>query len=73
VHGWFLAHFPGLYSVDPHPKYIENYLVAAKWTLQKGHGEAVTYHSLLDRLQFDDVTRRPYEEHREIQGFEEIF
>jgi len=32
----------------------------------------VTYRSLLDHLQFDDVCWRSYEEHREIQGFEEI-
>jgi len=72
VQGWFLAHFPGLYSVDPNPKYMENYSVATKWALQKGHGEGVMYRSLLDRMQFDDVTWRPYEEHGEIQGFEEI-
>ena len=56
MQGWFLAHFPGLYSVDQNPKYIENYLVAAKWMLHKGHGEGVMYHSLLDPLRFDDVT-----------------
>jgi len=39
VQGWFLAHFSGLYSVDPNPNYMENYPVAVKWTLQKGHGE----------------------------------
>jgi len=33
----------------------------------------VTYRSLLDSMQFDDVIWRPYEEHKEIQGFEEIF
>ena len=33
----------------------------------------MTYRSLLDRIQFDDVCWRPYEEHREIQGFEEVF
>jgi len=73
VQGWFLAHFPDFYSVDPNPNYIENYPVAAKWTLQKGHGEGVTYRALLDNLQFDNVRWRPDEEHREIQGFEEIF
>ena len=73
MYGWFLAHFPDFYSVDPNPNYIENYPVAAKWTLQKGHGEGVTYRSLLDHLQFDDVCWRPYEEHRKIQGFEEVF
>nr|ABN09054.1 IMP dehydrogenase/GMP reductase, putative [Medicago truncatula] len=52
---------------------MENYLVAARWKLQKGHGEGVTYRSLLDRIQFDDVCWRPYEEHREIQDFEEVF
>ena len=73
MQGWFLAHFPGFFSVDPNPNYIENYLVAAKWTLQKGHGVGVTYRSLLNHLQFDDVCWRSYEEHREIQSFEEIF
>ena len=29
----------------------------------------MTYRSLLDHLQFDDVTWRPYQEHREIQVF----
>jgi len=33
----------------------------------------VTYRSLLDRIQFDDVCWRPYKEHREMQGFEEVF
>jgi len=33
----------------------------------------VTYRSLLERMQFDDVIGRPYEEHMEIQGFKEIF
>jgi len=51
---------------------LKTFSVAAKWTLQKGHGEEVTYRSLLDHLQFDDVCWRSYEEHREIQGFEEI-
>jgi len=55
VQAWFLAHFPKFFSVDPNTDYIENYLVAARWKLQKGHGEGVTYHSLLDRIQFDDV------------------
>lgn len=73
VQGWFLAYFPGLYSVDPNPNYMENYIVPTKWALQKGHGEGVMYRSLLDCIQFDDVTWRTYEEHREIQGFEEIF
>nr|ABE80141.2 IMP dehydrogenase/GMP reductase, putative [Medicago truncatula] len=41
--------------------------------LQKGHGEGVTYRSLLDRIQFDDVCWRSYEEHKEIQPFEEVF
>ena len=62
---WFLAHFLS-FGVDPNTDYIENYLVATRWKLQKGHGEGVTYCSLLDRIQFDDVSWRPYEEHREI-------
>jgi hypothetical protein len=53
---WFLAHFPGFFSVDPNTDYIENYSVAARWKLQKGHEEGLTYRSLLDRNQFDDVT-----------------
>lgn len=53
---WFLAHFPGFFSVDPNTDYIENYPVAARWKLQKGHGEGLTYRSLLDLIQFDDVT-----------------
>jgi len=61
------------FSVDPNTDYIENYPVAARWKLQKGHGEGLTYRSLLDRIQFDDVCWRPYEEHREFQGFEEVF
>jgi len=68
-----LANFPGFYSVNPNPKYMQNYPVAAKWALHKGHGEGVTYRSLLDKVGFYDVTWRPYEEHREIQDFEEIF
>jgi hypothetical protein len=68
-----LAHFPGFCSVDPNLNYMQNYPVPAKWALQKGHGEGVTYHSLLDRLGFDDVIWRPYEKHREILDFEEIF
>ena len=68
-----MAHFPDFYSVDPNLNYIENYLVAAKWTLHKGHGKGVTYRVLLDNLQFDNVCWRPYEEQREIHGFEEIF
>jgi len=33
----------------------------------------MTYRSLLDRIQFDDVCWRLYEEHKEIQTFEEVF
>ena len=33
----------------------------------------MTYRSLPDKVGFDDVTWRLYEEHREIQDFEEIF
>ena len=66
VQAWFLAHFPKIFSVDPNTDYIENSPVAARWKLQKGHGEGVTYRSLLDHLQFDDVCCKPYEEHREI-------
>jgi len=73
VQAWFLAHFPKFFSVDPITDYIENYPIAARWKIQKGHGEGVTYRSLLDRIQFDDVCWRPYEEHKEIQGFEEVF
>jgi len=73
VQAWFLAHFPKFYSVDPNPNYIENYPVVGRWALHKGHGEGVTYRSLLDRIQFDDVCWRSYEEHREIQAFEEVF
>ncbi|XP_024628876.1 protein MAINTENANCE OF MERISTEMS-like [Medicago truncatula] len=70
---WFLVYFPGLFSVDPNTDYIENYPFAARWKLQKGHGQGLTYCSLLDHIQFDDVCWRPYEEHMEIQGFKEIF
>ena len=52
---WFLAHFPKFFSVNPNTDYVENFPVAARWKLQKGHGEGVTYRSLLDRIQFDDV------------------
>jgi len=68
-----LAHFLGFFSVDLNIDYIENYLVAARWKLQKGHEEGVMYCSLLDRIQFDDVCCRSYEEHKEIYGFEEVF
>jgi len=67
MQAWFLAHFPGFFSVDPNTDYIENYPVAARWKLQKGHGEGLTYHSLLDHIQFDDVCWRSYEEHRETK------
>ena len=73
MHAWFLTHFLKFFSVDPNTDYIENFSVAARWKLQKGHGEGVTYRSLLDRVQFDDVCWRSYEEHRGIQGFEEVF
>ena len=68
-----MAHFPKFYVVDPNPDYVENLPVAARWTLQKGHGEGVRYRSLLDRISFDDVCWRSYEDHREYQPFEEIF
>jgi len=55
-----LAHFPDFYSVDQNPNYIKNYPVAAKWTLQKGLGEGVTYRSLLNHIQFDDVCWMTY-------------
>jgi len=55
VHAWFVAHFPKFYVVDPNPNYVENLPVAARWKLQKGHGEGVTYRSLLDRIMFDDI------------------
>jgi hypothetical protein len=73
MQAWFLSHFPKFYTVDPNPDYIENLPVAARWTLQKGHGEGATYRSLLDRITFDDVCWRPYEGHREFQPFEEVF
>jgi len=73
VQTWFLEHFPKFYVVDPNPDYVENLPVAARWKLQKGHGEGVTYRSLLDRITFDDVCWRPYEEHRDFQAFEEVF
>ena len=73
MQGWFLAHFPGFYNVDPNPNYMQHYPFAAKWALQKGHGEGVTYRALLDKVGFDDVTWRSYKEHMEIQDFEEIF
>ncbi|RHN63142.1 hypothetical protein MtrunA17_Chr4g0055091 [Medicago truncatula] len=70
--GWFLAHFSRFFSVDENPKCIPNYPFAAKWAIQRGHGEGLTYRSLRDKLGFDDVTQRSYREHREIQDFEEI-
>ncbi|XP_039687613.1 protein MAINTENANCE OF MERISTEMS-like [Medicago truncatula] len=30
---WFLAHFPGFFSVDLNTDYLENYPVAARWKL----------------------------------------
>ena len=36
---WFLVHFPKFFGVDLNTDYIENYPVAARWKLQKGHGE----------------------------------
>jgi len=68
-----LAHFPKFYVVDLNPDYVENLPVAARWKLQKGHGEGVTYRSLLDRITFDDVCWRPYEEHKDFQAFEKVF
>ena len=73
MQAWFLAHFPGFFSVDLNTDYIENYPVAARWKLQKDHGEGLTYHSLLDCIQLDDVCWRSYEEHKEIQGFAKVF
>ena len=73
MHGWFLAHFPHFFSVNDNPLYIRNYLFAIKWIIQRGHAEGLTYRSLLDIVEFDDVTWRSYKEHREIQDFEEIF
>jgi len=73
VHAWFLAHFPKFYTVNPNPDYVENLPVAARWKLQKGHGEGVMYRSLLDRITFDDVCWRSYEEHMDFQAFEEVF
>jgi len=55
VQAWFLAHFPKFYVVDPNPDYVENLPIAARWKLHKGHGEGVTYRSLLDRITFDVV------------------
>jgi hypothetical protein len=53
VQAWFLAHFPKFYTVNPNPDYIENLPVAARWTLQKGHGEGTTYRMALDRITFE--------------------
>ena len=39
----------------------------------KGDMDGKTYRTLLDRLEMDDVCWRSYEEHREIQEFEDIF
>jgi len=72
VQAWFLAHFPKFYVVDPNPDYVENLLVVARRRLQKGHGEGVTYRSMLDRITFDDVHWRSYEDHREYQAIEEV-
>jgi len=73
MHGWFLAHFHDIFNVDDNPNYISNYRIAAKWEIERGHGEGKTYCALVDRLKMDDVTWRSYEEHKEIQAFEEIF
>ena len=73
MQAWFLAHFPKFYVVDPNPDYVENLPVAARWKLQKGHGEGVMYRSLLDCITFDDVCWRLYEEHMDFQAFEEVF
>jgi len=50
-----LAHFPELYSVDESESYLSNYLIVAKWEIQRGHGEGKTYRTLLDRLEMVDV------------------
>ena len=68
-----MAHFPDFYSVDENKNYFPNYPIAAKWEIQRGHREGKTYRALLDRLEMADVCWRPYEEHREIQKFDEIF
>jgi len=42
--------FSKFFDVGPNTDYIKNYPVAARWKLQKVHGEGVTYRSLLDRI-----------------------
>ena len=67
MQGWFWLIFL-VFSVLMiyNPDYIPNYPFAAKWAIQRGQGEGSTYRLLLDKLGFDDVTWRLYEEHMEI-------
>lgn len=72
VQGWFLAHFPEVYPHDHNDKYKQNYPCAARWIPHRGHANPKPYRLALDRLEMDDVTWMPYEDHREIQEFVEI-
>jgi len=62
-----------IFSVNESEKYISNYLIAAKWEIQRGHGEGKTYCTLLDRMEMADICWMPYEKHREIQEFRRYF
>ena len=73
VQWWFLAHFLDFYNVDDNANYILNYLLRPNRRYREGNGVGKTYRALFDRLEMDDIWWRPYEEHKEIQAFEEIF
>ncbi|GAU10078.1 hypothetical protein TSUD_423770, partial [Trifolium subterraneum] len=65
LQAWIMAHFETIYLREIDPLYNHVDPVAARFFPGKGHKYPHTYRTFLDRLEVDDCTFSPYEDHRQ--------
>ncbi|CAJ2665945.1 unnamed protein product [Trifolium pratense] len=71
-HAWILSHFERFGSRYVDVNYSHNDPIAAKYYPFKGGKYPTEHRTTLDRMEVDEVTWRPYEDHRQTRPFEDI-
>ncbi|MCH85630.1 putative IMP dehydrogenase/GMP reductase, partial [Trifolium medium] len=69
---WIMAHFQTISPREIDPLYNHVDPVAARFFPGKGHKYPHTYRTFLDRLEVDDCTFSPYDDHRQAHPFQDI-
>ncbi|GAU31987.1 hypothetical protein TSUD_359320 [Trifolium subterraneum] len=69
---WIYEHFTRFGGGGASPKYRHRDPICAKYLPMKGYKYPDEHMTTLDRMEVDEVTFRPYEDHRHIRPFEDI-